>query len=112
MNAVRASRLALLLVLVACAAQRGTIGAVIGQGPDGKLTLREVPKGLGAAQAGLEPGDRILLIDGVDVRTLDEHGLQQLLTGDVGQPVKLTVVRGEKVLRVTVHRTAAQRWRP
>ena len=100
------------LLLFGCAAQRGTIGAVLGQSADGKLTVREVPKELGAAKAGLEPGDQILLIDGIDVRTLGERGLQQLLTGEVGQPVKLTVVRGNQVLHVTVHRTAAQRWRP
>jgi C-terminal processing protease CtpA/Prc len=109
---LRRAWLAPLLILWACAAQRGTIGAVIGQGADGKLTLREVPKGLGAAQAGLQPGDQILLIDGIDVRTLEERGLQELLTGEVGQPVKLTVVRGNQVLRVTVRRTAARHWRP
>jgi C-terminal processing protease CtpA/Prc len=108
----RRAWLAPLLVVMACASQRGTIGAVIGQSADGKLTLREVPKGLGAEKAGLEPGDQILLIDGIDVRTLDERGLQGLLTGEVGQPVKLTVVRGDQVLRITVRRTAAQRWRP
>ncbi len=104
--------LLLAVLLVACSSQRGTIGAVIGQSTDGKLTLRQVPRGLGAAKAGLEPGDQILLIDGVDVRTLDERGLQELLTGEVGQPVKLTVVRGKEVLRVTVLRTPARRWRP
>jgi carboxyl-terminal processing protease len=100
------------LLLVACASERGTIGAVLGQNADGKLTVHEVPKTLGAAKAGLQPGDQILLIDGIDVRTLDERGVQQLLTGEVGQPVKLTVVRGSEVLHVTVNRTAAQRWRP
>jgi len=102
----------LALILLGCAAQRGTIGAVLGQGADGKLTVREVPKGLGAEKAGLQPGDQILLIDGIDVRTLDERGLQELLTGEVEQPVKLTVVRGKEVLHVTVLRTAARRWRP
>jgi C-terminal processing protease CtpA/Prc len=100
------------LLLVACASQRGTIGAVLGQSADGKLTVHEVPKELGAAKAGLKPGDQILLIDGIDVRTLDERGVQEILTGEVGQPVKLTVVRGNEVLHVTVNRTAAQRWRP
>ena len=100
------------LLLVACASQRGTIGAVLGQSADGKLTVREVPPKLGAAKAGLKPGDQILLIDGIDVRTLDERGLQEQLTGEVGQAVKLTVVRGKEVLHVTVHRTAARHWRP
>ncbi len=97
---------------VACSSQRGTLGAVLGQSAEGKRTVRQVPRGLGAAKAGLEPGDQILLIDGIDVRTLDERALQELLTGEVGQPVKLTVVRGGQVLRVTVVRTPAKHWRP
>ncbi len=100
------------LLLGACASERGTIGAVLGQSAEGKLTVHEVPKGLGAAKAGLKPGDQILLIDGIDVRTLDDRGVQQLWTGDVGDPVKLTVVRGSEVLHVTVERTAARHWRP
>jgi C-terminal processing protease CtpA/Prc len=101
-----------LTVAIACAADRGTIGALIGQSSDGKLTVRETPKGLGAAKAGVQPGDKILLIDGIDVRTLDERRLQELLTGDVGTEVKLTLERGDQVLRVTVRRTAAIRYRP
>jgi C-terminal processing protease CtpA/Prc len=95
----------------ACAGDRGTIGALIGQSSDGKLTVREAPKGLGAAKAGIQPGDEILLIDGIDVRTLDERRLQELLSGDVGSGVKLTLVRGNQVIRVTVQRTAAIRYR-
>ena len=94
-----------------CAAQKGTIGAVIGQSREGKLTVREVPKGLGADRAGVKEGDEILLIDGMDVRTLSDSRVQQLLSGEVGTPVKLTLVRGGQVLRVTVHRTRAQRFR-
>jgi C-terminal processing protease CtpA/Prc len=100
------------LALTSCATEHGTIGAILGQDPGGRLTVRQVPANLGAARAGLKPGDQILLIDGIDVRTLDAQHLHELLGGEVGQPVKLTVLRGESVMRVTVRRTAAQRWRP
>ncbi len=99
-----ARNLALALAL-ACASQRGTIGANLGQQPDGRLFVREVPPGLAAAKAGLEPGDEVTLINGRDVRTLDEKSLHALLAGEVGDSVKLTVLRGERVIHVTVART-------
>lgn len=64
---------------------------------------------MAAGQANLKPGDEILLIDGLDVRRLDPEQINALLTGDVGSPVKLTVIRQEQVLRVTLKRTEAHR---
>ena len=102
-----------LVTLPACFASHGTIGAVIAQEPDtGRLFLRDVPPGLAAARAGLKAGDEILLIDGVDVRAMDPKQIHAVLTGDVDTPVKLTVVRGEQVLRVTLKRTEAQKLIP
>ena len=99
-----------LSLLAACATSRGTIGAVIAQDSDsGRLFLREVPASLAAGQANLQPGDEILLIDGLDVRRLDPEQINALLTGDVDSPVKLTVIRKEQVLRVTLKRTEAHR---
>jgi C-terminal processing protease CtpA/Prc len=101
---------ALPALLPGCVAQHGTIGAVIAQEPDtGRLFLRDVPPSLAAAKAGLKTGDEILLIDGVDVRVMDAKQIHAVLTGDVDSPVKLTVVRGEQVLRVTVKRTEAKK---
>ncbi|MBN1607844.1 MAG: PDZ domain-containing protein [Polyangiaceae bacterium] len=74
--------------------------------PGGELVVREVPHGLGASKAGLEPGDQVLLIDGKDVRAMSAAQIHQALSGDVGQPVKLTVVRGDEVVRLTVKRSA------
>ena len=93
-----------------CGARQGTIGAVLSQSPDGELTIREAPEGLAAEEAGLQPGDKVLLIDGIDVRGLDADRVHGLLSGEVGAPVKLTVVRGEKVVRVTLKRTPARKW--
>lgn len=99
----------MLATLAGCAADRGTIGAQLGQRDDGHLFIREAPSGLAAARAGLKPGDEITLINGRDVRSFDEKGLHNLLSGDVGDPVKLTVLRGEQVLHVTLQRTPAPR---
>ena len=101
--------LATLLLATACGPKKGTIGAVLGQGPEGELTIREVPEGLAADEAGLQPGDEILLIDGVDVRTLDSKGVHQALAGEVDDKVKLTVERGDQIIRVTLKRTPAQK---
>lgn len=104
------SLLLCLSLVAACATGRGTIGAVIVQDSDtGRLFLREVPASLAAGQANLKPGDEILLIDGLDVRRLDPDQINAALTGDVGSPVKLTVIRQEQVLRVTLKRTEAHR---
>lgn len=99
-----------LSLLTACATSRGTIGAVIVQDSEtGRLFLREVPASLAAGQANLKPGDEILLIDGLDVRRLDPGQINAALTGDVDSPVKLTVIRQEQILRVTLKRTEAHR---
>ena len=96
-----------LATTAACAADRGTIGAQLGRQDDGRLIIRETPLGLAAAKAGLRPGDEITLINGRGVRSFDEKGIHNILSGDVGDPVKLTVLRGEKVLHVTLQRTPA-----
>ncbi len=98
-----------LATIVGCGAQRGTIGAQLGQRDDGRLFIRDTPRGLAAQRAGLHPGDEITLINGQDVRSFDEKGLHRILEGEVGDPVKLTVLRGEQVLHVTLQRTPAPR---
>ena len=93
-----------------CAARKGTIGALIAEDEEsGRLFLREVPPGLAAARANLKPGDEILLIDGLDVRRMDARQVHAALVGEVDSTVRLTLIRDEQVLRVTLKRTEAQR---
>lgn len=94
-----------LLGSVACGPDRGTIGAVLAQTTDQRLVLREVPETLAAGRAGLQPGDELLLIDGRDVRELDPRGVHRALSGNLGDPVKLTLLREGRVIRVTLRRT-------
>lgn len=101
----RGARVALLLLVAGCGPERGTIGALLGQSADQRLVLREVPPDLAAGKAGLRPGDELLLIDGRDVRELDERGVHQALGGSVGDRVKLTLLREGRVIRVTLRRT-------
>jgi carboxyl-terminal processing protease len=102
----------LVSVAVACSGNHGTIGALLGQQQDGRLFVREVPDGLAAERAGLRAGDEILLIDGRDVRDLTAKQIHERLSGEVGHTVKLTALRGEEVLRVTLKRTPARKPRP
>jgi len=101
----------LLFGLLGCGAERGTIGAMLGQSSDQRLVLRDVPPELAAGRAGLQPGDELILIDGRDVRELDERGVHQALSGGVGEPVKLTLLREGRVIRVTLPRTPAPKKR-
>lgn len=88
----------------------GTIGAILGQQGDGRVFVRDAPPDLGAAQAGLQPGDEILFVDGVQASSLSPDQLSEVLGGPVGAPVQLTVLRDGQVLRVTVTRTEARRY--
>jgi len=94
----------------ACAGSKGTIGAVLGQRADGRLFVREVPRNLAAAREGLRAGDEILLINGRDVRSMSSKEVHQVLEGDVGDSVKLTLVRGDTVVRATLRLTPATRF--
>jgi len=107
---VRITRAVLLLIglIVACAPQRGTIGAMLAQDRDGHLFVREAPPDLAAAEAGVRPGDEILLIDGKDARAMEAEAVHQALAGAVGTPVKLTLIRDGEIVRVTLERTPAR----
>ena len=72
---------------------QGTIGAKLGQRPDGRLFVRETPAGEGAAQAGLELDDEILAIDGRPVREMTEEDVRRAVRGDVGTTMTLRVER-------------------
>jgi C-terminal processing protease CtpA/Prc len=96
----------LVATAAACSGGVGSIGAVLGRDNDsGALYIRDVPPGMAAAKAGLVPGDRLLMIDGVYVNQLDAKEIRAKLRGDIGSSVELTVVHGGEVKRVKLTRT-------
>ncbi len=100
----------LVVAVAACGGgSTGTIGALLGQRPDGRLFVRAAPQHLAAAEQGVRAGDEILLIDGRDVRQMTEGDLHRALEGEVGKTVKLTLVRGRDIVRVTLRLTPARR---
>jgi C-terminal processing protease CtpA/Prc len=96
-----------LLVLASCGPGKGTIGAMLAKKPDGRLLVHETPDGLASDKAGLQPGDELLTIEGQDVRQMDEKQIHEALSGDVGETIRVTVLRGDEVLRLTIKRTPA-----
>jgi len=70
--------------------QYGGIGAVT-QRFGNRTVITEVYEGNAAARAGLRPGDEVLRIDGIDITRLSMDEANQLVRGQLGNPVRLTV---------------------
>lgn len=93
------------VLLVACAATHGSIGAVLGQDKtDGRVFVRQAPASMAAARAGIEVGDEVLLIDGRDVRSMSPEAIHLALEGDQGTRVSLTILRRGAIQRIAVDR--------
>jgi C-terminal processing protease CtpA/Prc len=102
-----AAALTLAAVGLGCSSGVGSVGAVLGrENATGAVYVREAPRGLAADKAGLEPGDQVLMVDGVYVANLSPAELREKLRGDVGSNVELTVARKGEVRRVKLVRTA------
>lgn len=83
----------------------GSIGAKLGQkSEDHALYVRDVPDGFPAAEAGLQEGDEILMIDGVYAKSLTAKEVTKRLRGPIGSKVALTVARGRRILHIDVKR--------
>jgi len=93
--------------LVACGAEKpGSIGAHLSRDNEtGAVYVRDVFPGLAGEKAGLLPGDEVIMIDGFYVRNQTAPRIREMLRGRVGSVVRLTLVRGELVVRVPVTRT-------
>jgi C-terminal processing protease CtpA/Prc len=101
----RALLVAAIFALGCSSSSVGSIGAVLGvDNETGAVHVRETREGLAADKAGLQPGDEILMIDGVYVREMGVAAVQGKLRGNVGSSVDLTVARGERILRVRLVR--------
>lgn len=96
------------LFAVGCGGPRvGSVGAVLSHDTQtGTLVVHEAPEGLAAAEAGLEEGDQVKMIDGLLVDELDSRRIRALLRGPLTSKVTLTVVRGDRVLQVEIERRA------
>lgn len=93
------------VILVACGrpAWPGGIHALLAWSPRG-VRVVEVPPDGPAQAAGLEPGDRLIAIDGLPVEDQSLEEVQRRLAGEVGSFVELVVVRGTRSLELRVER--------
>ena len=83
----------------------GSVGVVFGRDAESRtLYVREVPPGLAGEAAGLEEGDRVVMIDGYHVGGMGPKEIREHLRGDVGTAVLLTFLRGNDVHHVVVTR--------
>jgi len=87
----------------------GSIGAVLGKdNHTGQLFVRDAPPAMGAAKAGVLPGDEVIAIDGVAVKNLSPTEVHKALSGKVGTKVKLSVLRAGVPVECTIERGPLQ----
>lgn len=68
----------------------------------GEILVTEVVADSPAQQAGLQPGDRVLLVDGQSTERLTAEGVSSRLRGEEGSQVTITLSRGEGAPRTVI----------
>ena len=68
------------------------------------LDIVQVEPGSSALEAGVLPGDVLVQVDGTELAGMDVHSVADMIKGEVGGQVQLTVLRGQQTLEVTVTR--------
>lgn len=84
----------------------GGIGAEIGVDEAGHYVIMDVYRNNPAYEAGLQAGDIIAAVDGVevDVESVDTNALLAAIRGDIGEPLTMTIQRGDEVFDVEIIR--------
>jgi carboxyl-terminal processing protease len=75
---------------------------------DGEITIIDVFEDTPAYRAGLKPGDKIVEVDGKNVKDYSVDTVQSMIRGPKGTPVNLTIRRGKdlinfKIIRDIIH---------
>ncbi len=87
--------------------ETGSLGAQFARDNDSRsLEVRSVREGYPASEAGMEPGDEIVMIDGIYVRGMTADEVKAKIHGAAGTSIALTVSRGERILHLDVKRSS------
>lgn len=86
--------------------QRPMLGVVLEDHEEGGARIDSVVDGSGAERAGLEPGDRVIAVDGAAVVTAEELRAA-IRGGQVGDRLRLEVQRGASMLQIEAELGAA-----
>lgn len=77
------------------------LGITVTEGSDGYITVISPLPGSPALEAGLQPGDKILEIEGESARYLNVSDAVDKLTGHEGEPVTLTIRHAGRGIELT-----------
>lgn len=80
----------------------GGVGSIIKKLPSGEVCISEPYEGSPSVKVGLEPGDLILEIDGVDTHTLDATQSSAKMRGRPGTELNLKVLKGRTLDTINV----------
>lgn len=85
------------------------LGVTVAERIDGQgIDIQEVEKGSGAEEAGVLAGDILIAVDGTSVIGMDIDSARNMIRGDAGTKVKLTLRRGEETIEVEAVRQVIQ----
>ena len=81
------------------------IGVTINKpSPDAPIEVIRVIAGTPAQRAGIQNGDKIVTVDGVDVTNLQTEEVANKVKGPEGTPVTVGILRGQQTLSFTLNR--------
>ena len=84
------------------------IGVTIVYREDGYIDIQKVEPDSPAQEAGIQPGDILIGVEGADVATLTMDEVKNRVRGEKGTQVQLQLRRGEQTLDVAVYRKEIQ----
>ena len=84
----------------------GAVGMRVAADESGAIVVRDLVDGLPAEAAGLEAGDRVLAVDGMSTEDMSVDTFVQLVRGEPGASVELTVAGADATRTVAVAREA------
>lgn len=83
--------------------QYGGIGSLI-RAVDDEIYISEPYENFPAHNSGLKAGDRILKIDGKDIKGVDQEEVSAMLKGQSGTELTVTVERFDEIIKVDIKR--------